>query len=359
MSKPIHHPSSPPPSAGFTLIELVLAMALSLLVFALVFALAQQLGNTADYVGSVSDVNENLRAAVNMVSRDLSQAGQNIPVSGIPIPNGGTATVIKRPGPSGTPAFPAATTNITVLTPGYQLGPTQPTAGGANALSTDIVTIIGVNQSSQFNQTAVTANPTVSSGQVQITVSTTAAGYVAAGQLIMLTNSNASCLLAISSVNTSTGVITCNHPDATNDPLGVNQFSGPNSGTINQLQSAGGSWPAITAYPVTMVTYYLDTSTTRRLMKQIVMGTAQPVALGIYVMTISYSCSPLATPTDPTRNPASPNTIRKVILTMIGESDHQNHANGQWYTRSITNALTVQNLDYYNKYNLGAHMTQN
>jgi prepilin-type N-terminal cleavage/methylation domain-containing protein len=374
MSKPIHNPSGPSPTTGFTLLELMVAMALSLLLFGLALTLVQQLGNTADIVGSMSDVNENLRAAVNMVSRDLSTAGENIPLGGIPVPSGGSATAITRPGP-GALTFPA-TGYIPVLTPGYTLGPPQ--GSGANAITTDIVTIIGVNQTSLFNQTAVTGSPTVSSSQAQITVSTTAAGYVSLGQLIMLTNINGYCLLAVSSVTTTTGVITFKNGDS-NDVLGVNQFptlsgsgtitSGPTSGTILQLETPTTSWgkttyawpTTLTAYPISMVTYYLDTSTPRRLMKLVTVGTAQaqPVALGINVMTLQYSLSPLATPTDPTSNPASPNSIRKVVLTMIGETDHQNHANGQWYSKEIRNAVTVQNLDYYNKYSLGAKMTQN
>jgi hypothetical protein len=137
----------------------------------------------------------------------------------------------------------------------------------------------------------------------------------------------------------------------------LNQFSGPTSGTINQLQTSGsGLWPTILAYPLTMTTYYLDTSTPRRLMKQITMATAQPVALGINVMTITYYCS---SGTSPTRNPSSPGSIQKVALTMIGETDHQNHASAQWYSKSITNAVAIQNLDFHNKYSLHASMTQN
>jgi prepilin-type N-terminal cleavage/methylation domain-containing protein len=351
MSKPIHNPASP--SAGFTLIELMVAMALSLLLLGMAFTVVQQLNTTADFVGSMSDVNENLRAALNMVSRDLQQSGQNIPVGGIPIPSGGSATPINRPGPGGL-TFPA-TGSIPVLTPGYALGPTQ--GSGTNAINTDIVTIITVNQTSPFNQTAVTANPTVSSSQATITVSSAAAGNVAPGQLIMLINANASCLLAVSSVNAATGVITFTNGDKTNDLLGLNQFSGPTSGTINQLQTSGsGTWPKILAYPVTMTTYYLDTSTPRRLMKQVTMAPAQPVALGINVMTISYYCS---SGTSPTRNPGSPSSIQKVALTMIGEADHLNQGNGQWYSKSITNAVAIQNLDFHNKYSLHASMTQN
>jgi len=339
----------------------MVAMALSLLLLGLSFTLVQQLDNTADIVGSMSDVNENLRASVNMVSRDLSTAGENIPLGGIPVPYGGTAAAINRPGPPGAGLTFPATGFIPVITPGYQNGPTQ--GSGANAITTDIVTIIGVNQTSPFNPTAVTDSPTVSAVLAKITVSAAAAGYVQPGQLIMLTNPNASCLLAVSSVNTNTGVITFKNGDA-NDVLGVNQFSGPTSGTINQLETAGPpvSWPAITAYPITMVTYYLDTSTPRKLQKLVTTdaaSTAQAVALGINVMQFTYCLLPVVPPVAPTRNPASPNNIRKVALTMIGETDHQNHANGQWYTKSITNAVTVQNLDYYNKYNLGASMTEN
>jgi prepilin-type N-terminal cleavage/methylation domain-containing protein len=354
MSKTIHNPSRTSPSAGFTLLELMVAMSLSLILFGLAFNVAQQLNNIADTVGSMSDVNENLRAAVNMVSRDLQQSGQNIPVGGIPIPSGGSATALNRPGPGGL-TFPA-TGSMSVITTGYALGPTQ--GSGANAINTDIVTLITVNQTSPFNQTAVTANPTVAAAQATITVSTAAAANVTPGQLIMLINANGSCLLAASSVNTATGVITCTHGDTTNDPLGVNQFYGsPTTGTINQLQTSGsGTWPKILAYPVTMTTYYLDTSTPRRLMKQITMATAQPVALGINVMTITYYCS---SGTSPTRNPGSPGSIQKVALTMIGETDHQNHASSTWYSKSVTNAVAIQNLDFHNKYSLHASMTQN
>jgi type II secretory pathway pseudopilin PulG len=380
MSKPIHNPSGPYPTTGFTLLELVVAMALSLLLFGLCLTLVQQLNNTADLVGSMSDVNQNLRAAVNMVSRDLSTAGENIPRGGIPLPYGGTATAIKLPYPAyaagstfHAPLSGTTTLSWPVIYAGNAAGPTQ--GSGANAITTDIVTIISVNQTSLFNQTAVTGNPTVSSTSATITVSTTAAGYVQAGQLVMLANVNGYCLLAVSSVSTTTGVITFTHGDTTNDPLGVNQFSGPTTGTItNQLETTGPpvSWPAITAFPISMVTYYLDTSTSRKLMRLVTAGTgstAQPVALGINVMTLQYSLYPFATlngvTSDPTGNPwpttadtaNSPNNIRKVVLTMIGETDHQNHTNSQWYSKEIRNAVTVQNLDYYNKYSLGAKLT--
>jgi len=404
MSERIHNPSGPNSAAGFSLVELLTAMALSLLMFAMTFVLVQQLDNTADVVGSVSDVNENLRAAVNMVSRDLSTAGENIPLGGIPLPYGGTATSIKRPYPS-TSTFPTPLSGsalyMPVLIAGNGLGPSQ--GSGSTAISTDVVSMIGVNQSASFNQTVVSTTspnqPTFSSTSATITVSTTAAASVSPGQLVMLRNANSSCLLAVSSVNTTTGVITFTHGDATNDLLGVNQFptvsgtngsitSGPTSGTILQLETATVNsgkttyaWPTtLTAYPVSMVTYYVDSSTPERnLVKLTSMGTnvcaavssTNTLALGIDVMQVFYSLSPPATlngvTSDPTENPwptttdttNTPNDIRKVVLNIVGETNHKNFANSQWYSKEIRNAVTIQNLDFYNKYNLGANMTQN
>lgn len=404
MSERIHSPSGRHSAAGFSLVELLTAMALSLLMFAMTFVLVQQLDNTADVVGSVSDVNQNLRAAVNMVSRDLSTAGENIPLGGIPLPYGGTATSIKRPYPS-TSTFPAPLSGsalyMSVLIAGNGLGPSQ--GSGSTAISTDVVSMIGVNQSSSFNQTVVSTTspnkPTFSSTSATITVSTTAAAYVSPGQLVMLRNANASCLLTVSSVNTTTGVITFTHGDTTNDLMGVNQFptvsgtngsitSGPTSGTILQLETATVNsgkttyaWPTtLTAYPISMVTYYVDSSTPERnLVKLTSMGAsgcaavscANVVALGIDVMQVLYSLSPPATlngvTSDPTENPwptstdttNTPNDIRKVVLNIVGETNHKNFANSQWYSKGIKNAVTIQNLDYYNKYNLGANMTQN
>ncbi len=404
MSERSHSPSGPHSAAGFSLVELLTAMALSLLMFAMTFVLVQQLDNTADVVGSMSDVNQNMRAAVNMVSRDLSTAGENIPLGGIPLPYGGSATSIKRPYPSAS-TFPAPLSGsalyMPVLIAGNGLGPTQ--GSGTNQISTDVVSMIGVNQSASFNQTVVSTTspnqPTFSSTSATITVSTTAAGYVSPGQLVMLRNANASCLLAVSSVNTTTGVITFTHGDTTNDLLGVNQFptvsgttgaitSGPTNGTILQLETATVNsgkttyaWPTtLTAYPISVVTYYVDSTTPERnLVKLTSMGTnacaavscTNVVALGIDVMQVFYSLSPPATlngaTSDPTENPwptttdttNTPNDIRKVVLNVVGETNHKNFANSQWYSKQIRNAVTIQNLDFYNKYNLGSSMTQN
>jgi type II secretory pathway pseudopilin PulG len=356
---------------GFTFVELMVAMGLTLLLLGTTLSLLTQLQNTADLVCTMSDVNENLRAGLNMVARDFSTAGTNIPQGGVPIPNGGAATAINRPGPGpsnfvGT--FPAGAQDISAITPGPGLGPTQ------GSQPTDIVNILSVNPLSQLNQNALLSVTYTANGSAVINVDTTTCGWgnpaspcppgfgpassvVSPGQLILLQNANGSCLLTATDVNATTGVVTFTQNDSS-DAMGLNQFpcaasagSCATSGTIYGLVS-GGLIVATTAYSVNLVTYYLDTSTPRRLMRIVGAGPNAPpraVALGVNLLQFSYSTSPPGVP-DPTNNPATPNQIRKVNLYIEAEGDHKNLGTGQLYSNYITTSVTVQNLAYYNRY---------
>jgi len=391
MFKPFSKSSRQCVSKGYTLVELMVAVVLSLLFLGLTFTLTGQLNNTGDLAGTMADVNENLRAGVNMVARDMSNSGAEIPFGGIPIPNGGTATAINRPGPGvnnlvGT--FPASYTTLPVITPGDGLGPTQ--GSGGTQFSTDIVNIITVNPLSQLDQKALkSVSYTNAAGTITVDPTTCGwgspaaacpAGFLAAnavvtpGQLIMLVQGNSSCLLTATAVNTTTGVVTFTKGDAA-DTLGLNQFAGPTGGTLAQLLS--GSPPATVtyAYHLSMVTYFLDTSTPRRLMRLVGTGCTNPpvatcpaastggpqaVALGINVLQFAYSTSPLSNPDPTDKVPAvgpctpspcpGPAQIRKVNLWMIAEADHRNRGTGQYYSKSIATSVTIQNLAYFNKY---------
>jgi prepilin-type N-terminal cleavage/methylation domain-containing protein len=415
---------------GFTLIELLVAMTLSLLLLGIAFNIFDKLNNAADVVGTMADVNENLRAATNMIARDVSTAGAEIPLGGIPLPAGGAACQpIQLPLPSstlnsvspavftlpaqyfnnaGTPAVPACPAagsgiNINVITPGSGYGPTSdnPAVGATNsAIPTDSITLTTVNAASQLGQFQLSSIvPVTTAGKaccfpagttsVTITVNPSTNGgspiniagpnwvQVVPGQLIMLTNTYGSILLAVSSVTATT--ITFTSGDTTNDPLPFNQFplnaNSPTSGTIGQLETLGtGTPPAANVYPptyayqVTMTTYYLDNATRApywMLMKLIGTGAPMtgtpavqsnpptPVAMGINVLQFSFSLSPPAEPTDPTRTfvaPYTPNTIRKVNLWMIAQADHKNRKTGTYFTNSVATSVTAQNLAYYNQY---------
>ncbi len=303
MSKSLHKSPQVHSPQGFTLIELMVALALTLILLGIAFNIFDGLTNAADVAGTMADVNENLRAATNLIARDVSTAGAEIPLNGIPLPSGGTPCVpLQLPLPSSTlnsvsPAVftlatqyfdPGCVGNLNVITPGSGFGPTS--GSGGTAIPTDTITLISVNPLSQLGQFQLSSITPVTTANhaccfpagttsVTITVNASTNGgnpinaaranwvQVVPGQLIMLTNTYGSILLAVSSVTAST--ITFTSGDTTNDPLPFNQFpltaaSAPTSGTIAQLQTlqaAGNVYPPTYAYQITMTTYYLDNVT--------------------------------------------------------------------------------------------------
>jgi prepilin-type N-terminal cleavage/methylation domain-containing protein len=365
---------------GFTLAELMVAMSLALILLAIAFRLFDELSNAADVAGTMAEVNQNLRAAANLVARDLTTAGAEVPLTGIPLPSGGTgstaATAVKMPGPTtcvGTGESPRVfnpnvTENMAVITPGSGCGPKTGTGtfGTSGRTSvTDVVTIITIDPVSTLNAHYLADMSYTSDGTsatIYVDMATDIASgpaKVVPGQLIMLENSS-SCILAVSAVNTTTRAITFNSPDPVNDPLGLNQFpktDGPTAGTIAQLPPVAAS---TTAYHLKMITYYLDTSKPQRLMRLVgtgapLLGTppttpsqpAQPVALGINVVQFSYD---LSDGTVNTRTVTSPNLIRKVNLWMIATADHPARKSKQYYSNTIATSLVIQNLAFFNKY---------
>src|SRR5262249_59042508 len=71
-------------------------------------------------VTAAADMNDNLRAALNLIRQDIVVAGEGIPTGGIAIPSG-TGISIKRPGPTAL-TFPQSF--LPAITLGTGLGPT-------------------------------------------------------------------------------------------------------------------------------------------------------------------------------------------------------------------------------------------
>src|ERR1700724_2960735 len=71
-----------------------------------------------DIATQMTDASQNLRAGSNLLTRDLLEAGRNIPIGGIPHPSGDGAPTIHRPGPDTAQVFDntTATTLPTIAT---------------------------------------------------------------------------------------------------------------------------------------------------------------------------------------------------------------------------------------------------
>ena len=92
---------------GFSLIELVIGMAVLGLVMTGVMSVMLEATRANDTVALQTQANNNLRVAMDLITRDLLQVGQGLPTGRVVgIPSGPGADPVRRPGPLDSPATP-------------------------------------------------------------------------------------------------------------------------------------------------------------------------------------------------------------------------------------------------------------
>jgi prepilin-type N-terminal cleavage/methylation domain-containing protein len=380
--------------AGFTLIEVLTSVALITIVMAATLSTLTTAVNTAQGITMMADTQENLRAGMNYISRDLIQAGEGIPQNGLTIPNNGTTSVVNRPGPNAAATFPTSWTALPAVIPGYQLGPTTTTSGNP----TDTVTILYADSTLVNNVSATSTNwlnkypinsASCPGGSITTAGSTTtivfdtncvniSTGNTAlhVGDLIMLQNNNTtSNNMSVSATNTS-GTDSNGH-DAllyvssvnlagnsiqflSGDPFNLNA-SGQSTGTITGIQSAANTYGnPVTATRIWMITYYLDNSNTQlpQLMRQVNFNAAQPVGevienLQLFYDILNPGSSPpaLLSPTEQ-ENPTAANLpyVRDSYILLCARSDATFALSGKYIRNNLINAVSMRGLDYYNEF---------
>jgi len=381
------------PDAGFSLPELMISMGIMLVILAGTFQAMTTAMKAEQTASAITTVNNNLRSSMDLLTRDLLQVGQGMPVGRvIGIPNGGGATGILRPGPvatgacAGVPArFPVAA-NLTAVTVGPNLGPP------INGVCTDVITTLafdgafdGVFVSSvAANGQSLTVYPygpdkiVGNTDDVNISDAPDVAGdNVRVGDLLAVVKGSASALVAVTAVAGNT--ITFNPGDA----LGINQFDTTRvmAGTTNRVKFLAPSDPDAptvtggivrilagqsTVSRVRMVTYWVDTTTTPaspRLMRQIGSAAPNAVAFELEAFALSYdiangvnnraivrmvdadlttagACAPLV---------CSPNQIRKVNATLAIRSDKK-MSTGGYYHNTLFTQVALRNLAFVDRY---------
>src|SRR5271163_1637314 len=98
---------------GFSLIELMVSITILIIVMAGVTGVIIQAQRVTGGIALEANLQQNLRAGMHFLVRDLLQAGEGIPEAGISIPNNG-ASNLNRPGLPVAGVFP---TTYTVLPP--------------------------------------------------------------------------------------------------------------------------------------------------------------------------------------------------------------------------------------------------
>jgi prepilin-type N-terminal cleavage/methylation domain-containing protein len=317
---------------GFSLLELMVAMTIGLIVLGAATSLFRTGMNATFLVAQRAETQQNMRAAIDMINKDIGLAGAGI-TGGVQLPLGGGGGASRYGCDQGgtcyvvTHAYNA--NYLYGIVPGFSNG----VQGGAVVPSApapainDSITVVYCDYNFplfNYNVTAITApgdqitvapNPLV----VPAPVAINSPGGIQVGDLILLSNNLGS------AVGEVTGLTATTISFANLDPLNINQ-SGATTNNIKAI--AGGANTSV--YRLFAVTYYLTVPAVAgqlpRLMRQVNGLTPVPVADNIINLQFAYDVYNTTTSAldsnqaNPIGAGESPNLIQKVNIVVMGQS---------------------------------------
>jgi prepilin-type N-terminal cleavage/methylation domain-containing protein len=345
---------------GFTLVELLVAMAVTVIILGGALLLFSNSIQTSNLTLKRSEVETEARAALNQISRDLSQAGTGVPLNGIAIPSVGTGGANPNFACDATQCYTGLDAAYTQgllykVTPGNTIGPTISEPSDAIKIVYVDPTLnwaafqaatIAVNGSS-LTMPAATA-PAVTDPAVGITP----------GDVILLQNVYGSAVGVVTAVGGQT--ITFG-----GDALNINQVAAP-AGNIKSLATPGSNpvtYPAIQVSRLMMVTYFIQTfvganGPDARLMRQLGSHPPVPVAEHIEDLKFTYDVvDPITnaltanSPDAVTGNPpvSQPNQIRKININVTSKAIRKD-VGGQVQRINLTTSVGPRNLSFRDRY---------
>lgn len=364
---------------GFTIIELMIAIAVTLIMMTAAMMVYQRSVQVSGVVNNRAEMQAELRAASEQIARDLNQAGTGLPIGGFPLPSSATGGTDPFLACDATPTcYLPATVNLSSgvlykVVPEDGIGPTT-----TEATDGIVITYLEPVSSDPSDPNASGTAPnwirpaaqtgSVSSDGGTITMPSSlnpklddpAVGLVI-GDVLWIQNANGSAVGVVTGFDPTQNTITFQK-----DPLNINQLNAP-VGSIPALANPGTNpavYPAVTVQRLMVVTYFLqevDTPNGKdyRLMRQVDARTPTPVAEHIEDLQFTYDVFDdasgtlnVGSPTASTGSPATskPNQIRKINMTITARSSRTN-AQGNYDRLTITTSLGPQNLSYHEKYN--------
>jgi prepilin-type N-terminal cleavage/methylation domain-containing protein len=369
-------------NSGFTLIEIMVAMAVSMVALGAAVLMFRDSTKANNNVSQAADMSDNIRAGLNMIVQDLIQTGTGIPVGGISIPNTpnaagcNTGRPVNRPpavlgltfqGPNA--LTPGCNVILPAIEPGPDLGPTVVSPDGTRGPTSDIITLMYADNTLALDQKAINGpncpNGTIAANGSSITfdpncVVIGAAGIpVNPGDLIMIYNAiNPNGVLQ---TVTSVGGETLNF--AGGDAFSLNgRTTSETAGTIKQLQNPDGTYPATSCTRIWMITYYIDAVTapnTPMLMRAINFNAPQPVAESFENLQFAFNLDDGTTP-PPVNQGAVPivpaptgdneNQIRSVNVYVGARSANRSSNVSSYLRTNLTTQVALRSMAYFNTY---------
>lgn len=350
------------PRRGFSLVELLVAIALGLMVIAAVANLFKTGLNALTLVTQRTETQQNMRAAVDLMVKDISMAGAGLPAGGIQLPSGGGSTASRfacdQAGTCHVPAFNYPNNNYMYgIIPGFNNGVENNAVVTAAPppIVNDSITVIyadynfplweyDINFPTPGNGGAIALVP--NPAFVPAPPLITAAGGIKVGDLIMLSNSLGTVVGEVT--NLDAGSITFADADA----LNINQ----NGAAQNNIKSISTGANTV-AYRLFAVTYYLTVPAngeTPRLMRQVNGLDPVPVADNIINLQFAYdtynqtSGALDANQSDPLGTGESPNLIQKINVVVMGQSMVKNGNKSQ--NMYLATSVSARNMAFRNRY---------
>ncbi len=392
-------------ASGFSLLEMVVAMALGTIVLGAAVQVYIQGLNATWVVSQRAELQQDFRAASNVLIKDLSLAGAGLGNGvAIALPSGVTPrygcdqALCYLNGVAGTYPITSSVPYLYGLLTGYDLGPTLNTTQGP----TDVVTVVYTDSGFYLNCYLPTIT---SSGQAVTFSEPTGITWAAEGCLpgtgptapqavndtvvgltvgdLVLMNFNGTPIVAEVTGAITTGTDGAGHatytvPFANTDPLKMNQTatSGAYKGLNGIATSVAGSYstaPCGGTGPcrLLVITYYIDnTITPPRMMRQVSGHSPMPVAENVVYMKFTYDLfnDSTLTPAVGCQNPGAsgdvcvsgsssgllPNQITKINISNMAMDDADNTglfgASKGDQSMDLSTSVSARNLTYTNEY---------
>ena len=381
--------------SGFSLLEMTISIALGTLVLGAAVQIYIQGVNATFTTSQRAELQQDFRAASNILTKDLSLAGAGLsPGAAIPLPSASTpvygcdqTTTCYINGTSVAYPKQGTTPYLYGLLPGYNVGPTLLTSQGA----TDAITVVYTDNSFYLDcytatissATTVTftlptptppatgsANCTAPGGNAGAQpVNNSAVGLVA-GDLVLFTFGSTNVVAEVTTAATGGGVATF----ASGDVLKMNQASTVSYSLASQYKASPPAAALITGYGtrILVISYYIDNSPNPpRLMRQVSGHTPMPVAENVVYLKFTYDlfnstsntpalaqCNPGSSTVTCNPSPGSvgllPNQVTKINIqnmamdsTLMGSQ----YGQGNGYQRiDLQTSVSARNLTYVNNY---------
>jgi prepilin-type N-terminal cleavage/methylation domain-containing protein len=357
--------------SGFSLIELMAAMAIGLIVMAAATQLFLSAMRATTLVSQRAEMQQNVRAAINLVSKDISMAGAGLPPNGLILANGAGSSLsrfaVDQTGKSylANNGYPNGNYMYAIIPGpgnGMQLG--GPATIPATNQPADAITTIYRDYDFPLDQYTCTF-PAGGGAVTSLNFAPPAApppGFPAIndpavglklGDLVLVSNNIGSVVVEVTGIAPGAGgggTVTF----AAGDALNMNQ-PGAAQGNLDFIKTG----VPTTAYRLLVVTYFVEVpgnGQTPRLLRQVNGTNPQIVADNIIGFQVTYDlCDTVNTgPTCANQATAigvniSPNMIHKVNIWVMGQSLVNNGKNAQ--NMQLVTSVSTRNITFRDRYN--------